>query len=131
MITIEIKTNNKQKFYNITHKINSLIKEKNIKNGIATVFVPHTTAGITISENADPDVLTDLYYTFDKIYPNRPEYKHIEGNSDAHAKSIAVGPSLTCIINNGSLALGIWQSIYFCEFDGPRTRKIYIKFIEG
>lgn len=130
MTTIEIKTNHKQKFYNITDKINEIIKNSNIEEGTCTIFVPHTTAGITISENADPDVLHDMYLTLDDTFPNRRDYEHAEGNSDAHIKSIMVGPSLTCIIDNNKLALGIWQGIYFCEFDGPRSRKIFVKLMK-
>lgn len=126
MTTIEIKTDSRQKFYDITDKINEIIKNSNVEEGTCTIFVPHTTAGITTSENADPDVLHDMYLTLNDNFPNRPDYEHAEGNSDAHIKSILVGPSLTCIIDDNKLALGIWQNIYFCEFDGPRSRKIYV-----
>lgn len=131
MTLLEIKTEERQKFTDITSQINRLIREKGVNEGICVIFVPHTTAAVTINENADPDVLTDLYNTFNKNFPKLPDYRHDEGNSDAHFKSMITGPSLTCIINEGKLALGIWQGIYFCEFDGPRTRKIYVKIISG
>ena len=129
MTKLEIKTKESQSFTDITDKINALIKESETENGICVLWVPHTTAGITVSENADPDVLADMYLTYNKNFPKRREYLHAEGNSDAHFKSIITGPSLTCIIENGKLALGIWQAIYFCEFDGPRTRKVFIEII--
>lgn len=92
-------------------------------------FCPHTTAGITINENADPDVVKDMLYGLEKAYPDRKEFQHFEGNSSAHLKATAVGSSVTVIIENGKLLLGTWQGIYFCEFDGPRTRKFYVKIL--
>jgi len=100
-------------------------------NGIAVVYCPHTTAGITINENADPDVTWDMMLGFDKAFPDRPEFRHAEGNSAAHLKASAVGSSVTVIIENGNLILGTWQGIYFCEFDSPRTRKFYVKIMGG
>ena len=98
-----------------------------MQNGICLVYCPHTTAGMTINENADPDVVTDLLFALDKTFPDRPEFRHMEGNSAAHLKASTMGSSVTVIVENGNLVLGTWQGIYFCEFDGPRTRKFYVK----
>ncbi|MFY9474257.1 MAG: secondary thiamine-phosphate synthase enzyme YjbQ, partial [Bacillota bacterium] len=95
------------------------------------VYCPHTTAGITINENADPDVVTDMLYGLGKTCPHHPEYRHIEGNTTAHMKASIIGSSVTVIIENGRLLLGRWQGIYFCEFDGPRTRTCFVKVIPG
>ena len=118
-------------FYNITSYVRQALLESDIESGIAVVYCPHTTAGITINENADPDVVTDLLYALDKTYPDRPQFRHAEGNSAAHLKSSCIGASVTVIIEEGRLLLGTWQGIYFTEFDGPRTRKFYIKLIKG
>lgn len=125
---ISIKTP-KEDFINISAHVNNVIRESNINNGQVTVFCPHTTAGITVNENADPDVITDMLFALNITYPNRPEFKHFEGNSDAHLKSSAVGCQQTFILQDASLMLGIWQSIYFCEFDGPRNRKFIVSII--
>lgn len=117
-------------FYDITHSIQNLITENNIKSGICIVYSPHTTSGITINENADPDVVTDLIFGLTKTFPDRKEYRHLEGNSHAHMKSSVISVSQTLIIENGQLLLGTWQSVYFCEFDGPRTRNYYVKIME-
>ena len=98
-------------------------------DGIAIIYCPHTTAGITINENADPDVVTDLLFALDKTFPNRSEFCHGEGNSAAHLKAGIMGSSVTVIINGGKLLLGTWQGIYFCEFDPPRNRKFYVKVV--
>lgn len=121
----------KQNFYNITSQVKNAVKQSGIINGIAVVYCPHTTAGITINENADPDVVTDLLYALDVTYPDRHEFRHAEGNTTAHLKSSVMGSSQTVIIDNGRLLLGTWQGIYFTEFDGPRIRKYYVKVIEG
>ena len=119
----------KSDFYNITNEVRRSITESGIKNGIAVIYCPHTTAGITINENADPDVTHDMMLGLNKSYPDRPEFLHGEGNSAAHLKASAVGSSVTIIIDNGRLVLGTWQGIYFCEFDAPRRRKFYVKII--
>lgn len=122
----------RQTMVNITPYIKDDIKSSNIKNGIVVVYCPHTTAGITINENADPDVVRDLVYGFEKVYSTiDSNYKHFEGNSHAHLKSSTIGASQTLILNNGNLILGRWQDIYFCEFDGPRDRTFYVKILEG
>jgi len=117
--------------YNITDTVRLAISESGIGEGIAVIFCAHTTAGITINENADPDVIHDLLLGLEKAFPDRKEFKHAEGNSSAHLKTSCVGASETVIITKGKLILGTWQGIYFCEFDGPRTRKFTVKVIEG
>lgn len=116
----------------ITAEVREDIKKSGIENGIVLVYCPHTTAGITINENADPDVVRDLLYGMEKIYPTKDNrYRHFEGNSHAHLKSSTVGASQMVILNEGKLVLGTWQDLYFCEFDGPRTRTFYVKIMEG
>ena len=122
----------RQTLIDITSYIKEDIKNSSIQNGIVVIYCPHTTAGITINENADPDVVTDLIYGYEKVYPTiDSNYRHFEGNSHAHLKSSCVGASQTLILDNGNLVLGIWQNVYFCEFDGPRKRLFYVKIIEG
>jgi secondary thiamine-phosphate synthase enzyme len=119
----------REDFYNITVQVREAITKSGIKDGIAVVFCPHTTAGITINENADPDVVHDMLLGLDKTYPNRQEFRHGEGNSAAHLKASAVGASETLIITEGKPVLGIWQSVYLTEFDPPRNRKFYVKVV--
>lgn len=114
---------------NITPEITEAITESGVLEGICIVFCPHTTAAITINENADPDVKSDFIKGMDKFFPVLSEFDHAEGNSDAHIKSSAVGASETLIIKGGKLLLGTWQDVYFCEFDGPRARKFYVKVV--
>ncbi|AOR23860.1 secondary thiamine-phosphate synthase enzyme YjbQ [Clostridium taeniosporum] len=122
----------RQTLIDITSYIKEDIKLSNIKDGIVLVYCPHTTAGITVNENADPDVIHDLIYGFEKVYPTKDsKYKHFEGNSHAHMKSSTMGTSQSFILNDGNLILGTWQGIYFCEFDGPRNRSFYVKILEG
>ena len=128
----DLTINKKQTMVNITNIIEDDIKKSSIKDGIVIVFCPHTTAGITINENADPDVVHDMIYGFEKVYPTRDKnYKHFEGNSHAHMKASTMGASQTLIVDDGKMILGIWQDIYFCEFDGPRDRKFFVKIMEG
>lgn len=119
-----------QQFKN-NHLLDQALSESGVKEGIMIVYCPHTTGAITINENADPDVKTDLKLGLDETFPNRSDYIHFEGNSDGHMKSSVVGASETLIISQGKLILGTWQSVYFCEFDGPRERTFYVKIIEG
>ncbi len=116
-------------FYAITSHVREAIRTSGITAGIAIVFCPHTTAGITINENADPDVVTDLLFGLEKAFPDRAEFRHIEGNSSAHLKASCVGSSVTVIVENGEPVLGTWQGIYFCEFDPPRTRRFFVNVI--
>lgn len=126
-----IKTTKEDDFINITNLVEESVNESKIQNGTALIFSPHTTAGITINENADPDVVRDILVTLDKLFPKAGDYRHTEGNSHAHLKTAYTGSSTTVIVENGKLKLGIWQGIYFCEFDGPRNRKVYIKISEA
>ena len=121
----------KQDFYNVTAQVRDAVSKSGVADGIAVVYCPHTTAGITINENADPDVVRDLLFALDKTFPDRTEFRHSEGNSAAHLKASAIGSSVTVIIEGGKLLLGTWQSLYFCEFDPPRSRKFYVKIIGG
>lgn len=121
----------KNNLYDITSMVNDAVATSKVKDGICVVYTPHTTAAIIINENADPDVVNDLVFAFDKTFPNRQEFRHAEGNSDAHLKSSLIGCNESIIINNSQLLLGTWQGIYFCEFDGPRTRKFYVKIIRN
>jgi len=119
----------KEGFYGITNYVQEAITTSGVTDGIAVIFCPHTTAGITINENADPDVVTDMLLGLDKAYPDRPEFRHAEGNSSAHLKASAVGSSVTVVVEEGRPVLGVWQSIYFCEFDPPRKRKFLVQVI--
>jgi secondary thiamine-phosphate synthase enzyme len=121
----------REDFYNITAQVREAATKSGVTEGIAVVYCPHTTAGITINENADPDVVRDFRLGLDKAFPDRAEFRHAEGNSAAHLKASAVGSSVTVIINKDKLVLGTWQGIYFCEFDPPRTRKFYVKILKG
>jgi len=127
---LEVKTHEQVELIDITRLIKGVIEKSEIRNGICVIFVPHTTAGITINENADPDVVRDLVDSINKIIPFDAAYKHIEGNSPAHIKSTLFGPSLSIIVENKTPLLGTWQGIYFCEFDGPRNRKVFVKVME-
>ena len=124
---ISVRTIKHEQLIDITSEIRQFVKESNILEGKVTVFIPHTTAAVTINENADPDVQHDLIIALNRISPDLSEFKHMEGNSDAHTKSSLVGCSQDIIINEGNLLLGTWQGIYFCEFDGPRTRTAIIR----
>ena len=123
---ISLETKNQTELIDISDKINSLIAKSKIENGTCLIFVPHTTAGVTINENADPNVKTDIIKELNKVIPYNDDYKHAEGNSAAHIKSVLCGVDLNIIIKNSQLALGTWQGVYFCEFDGPRSRKVII-----
>jgi len=120
----------KEGLYNITAQVAEAVKASGVEDGVAVVYCPHTTAGITINENACPDVPGDLLFGLAKAFPDRSEFRHAEGNSSAHLKSSCVGASQTIIIDGGRLLLGTWQGIYFCEFDGPRQRKYFVKIME-
>jgi len=119
----------KNSFYNVDAQVKEAVAKSGAADGIAVVFCPHTTAGITINENGDPDVVADMVLGFDAAFPDRAQFRHFEGNSAAHLKSSAIGASLTLIIENGAVLLGTWQSVYFSEFDAPRNRKFYVKIV--
>lgn len=128
---LTVRTSAHTQMVNITDEVAQTVRKSGVQEGLCTVFVPHTTAGITINENADPDVVSDFIMEINKIVPWEDGYAHYEGNSAAHLKSSLIGPSLTVIVEDGRLLLGTWQGIYFTEYDGPRTRKVYVKVIEG
>ena len=125
---LTVQTNQRNEMIDITTKVAAAVAKSGVDVGTAIVFCPHTTAGITINENADPDVTHDILLTLEELIPHhRKGYRHGEGNSDAHVKSSLVGSSQTVLIQNGQLGLGIWQAVYFCEFDGPRSRKVHLR----
>ena len=126
-LTLELKTSSRSQMLNITDRVRQAVRDSGVTDGTVTVFVPHTTAGVTINENADPDVVRDILYELDKIVPWEDGYRHYEGNSAAHIKASMMGSSVTVILENGKLLLGTWQGIYFCEFDGPRSRNVMIR----
>jgi secondary thiamine-phosphate synthase enzyme len=128
-ISLRIQTQSQTEFVDITHQIQKAVSESRIRDGLCHIFVPHTTAGITINENADPSVRHDIVKELNKIIPFEDNYHHMEGNSAAHIKSSLLGVSLQVMVEDGRLLLGTWQGIYFCEFDGPRTRAAWIKII--
>ena len=130
MKILTVNTKQRSEFIDITSKVEALVTNSKINQGICIVFCPHTTAGLTINENADPSVKSDIVSHLADLVPENKGYEHIEGNSDSHIKSSLLGSSLNIIVENNQLGLGTWQGIYFCEFDGPRTRKIYIKIIK-
>jgi secondary thiamine-phosphate synthase enzyme len=121
----------REDFYDITAQVRQALNKSGVTQGLAVVYCPHTTAGLTINENADPDVTLDILLGLEKAFPDRLEFRHAEGNSLAHLKASALGSSVTIIIESGRLLLGTWQGIYFCEFDPPRSRTYFVKIIEG
>jgi secondary thiamine-phosphate synthase enzyme len=127
----QVKTSQTVQFINIDRDVRKIISDSGVKDGVCVVFVPHTTAGVTINENADPDVVRDMAMEINKIVPFNDNYHHMEGNSAAHIKSSLFGPSISIIIENGRPVYGTWQSLYFCEFDGPRNRTCLVKLVEG
>ena len=127
METFNIKSHSRTEFINLDYYIISYVNKKNIKDGILSIFIPHTTAGITINENGDPDVKIDMDNILSSFVPWENNYKHFEGNSAAHVKASLMGNSVQVFIENAQIKLGTWQSVYFCEFDGPRNRSFWIK----
>lgn len=125
---INVKSRSRVEFIDVTGMIQEAVKEAGVKDGICYIYVPHTTAGITINEGADPSVQRDILNTLNRLVPKDLNYFHREGNADAHIKSTLVGTSVHVIIDEGKLLLGTWQSVFFCEFDGPRHRRIAVKF---
>jgi secondary thiamine-phosphate synthase enzyme len=128
---IEVRTRSRQEFVDITVPVEAAVEQSAVKEGICVLWSTHTTAGLTVNENADPDVVRDMTTWFTQHIPRDPAYRHLEGNSDSHIMTTLVGPGLTLIVSKGRLQLGRWQGIYFCEFDGPRTRTVLAKVIAG
>lgn len=129
--TLSVRTEQHTQMKDITDQVRQAVRDSGVQDGLCVVFTPHTTAAITINENADPDVVRDLNMELGKIIPWEDGYHHMEGNSAAHLKSSLVGASEQIIIEDGRLLLGTWQGIYFCEYDGPRQRRVHVKILEG
>lgn len=132
MKTITVSTRQRAQLVDVTAEIQSFVRQAGIQTGCCICYVPHTTAGITIQENADPDVARDLLWKLDQLAPHGdPAYQHSEGNSDAHIKASIMGSSVTVLVDEGRMVLGTWQGIYFCEFDGPRQRHLHLQVISA
>jgi secondary thiamine-phosphate synthase enzyme len=131
METIKVKTTSRIEFVEITSQVRDAIARSGTKDGLAIVYVPHTTAGVTINEAADPAVVQDINSKLSSLVPHQANYRHTEGNADAHIKASLMGSSAQVIISRGAPVLGTWQGIFFCEFDGPRARQVHIKIIPG
>jgi secondary thiamine-phosphate synthase enzyme len=129
MDIIEIRTRSKEEFVDLTAEVGRVVAASGVVSGVCVVTAPHTTAGVTVNENADPDVRADLLMTLRQIVPDDLPYAHAEGNSPAHVKASLVGSSVTLVVESGRLKLGTWQGVFFCEFDGPRTRKVWVQVI--
>lgn len=129
MITkeIEVKTSTRMELVDITRQVKTVVEESGISEGMCSLYVPHTTAAVTINENADPSVKADIIGMLSQLIPAGGKYHHLEGNADAHVKATLVGPSEILLVNGGRLSLGTWQGVFFCEFDGPRRRRILVR----
>jgi len=130
MQTFQVRTSTQTELIDITRPVQEAIKKTGVEDGICIVFIPHTTAAITINENADPSVIQDIVMELNKIVPFKDHYHHMEGNSPAHIKASLAGCSQIVLVESGKLVLGTWQGIFFCEFDGPRNRKVYVKVMQ-
>jgi secondary thiamine-phosphate synthase enzyme len=131
METLRVKTRRRTQFVDVTTAVERVVTESGMVSGVCYVYVPHTTAGVTINEHADPDVASDLEGVFERLVPRVGPYRHAEGNTDAHAKAVMVGASQVIFVEGGKLVLGAWQGIFFCEFDGPRERKMFVRVEES
>jgi secondary thiamine-phosphate synthase enzyme len=129
--TFQVKTTTQTEFIEITHSVQEAVQKTGMRDGICIIFVPHTTAAVTINENADPSVIQDIVMELNKIVPFKDQYRHMEGNSPAHIKASLMGCSEIVLVESGKLFLGTWQGIFFCEFDGPRNRKVHVKMISN
>jgi len=127
--TFQVKTTTQTEFIDVTHSVQGAVQKAGMRDGICIIFIPHTTAAVTINENADPSVIQDIVMELNKIVPFKDQYRHMEGNSPAHIKASLVGCSEIVFVESGKLVLGTWQGIFFCEFDGPRNRKVHVKMI--
>jgi secondary thiamine-phosphate synthase enzyme len=127
--TLQLKTSRRTEWINITSEVTRAVSASGVSHGVCHLYIPHTTAGVTINEGDDPDVARDMEAAFDRMIPRDAGYKHYEGNSDSHIKATLVGFSQSVWIENGRLRLGRWQSIFFCEFDGPRNREVFVKIV--
>ena len=127
--TLQVKTSGRTDFVDITRSVQEAVQKSGVREGICFIFIPHTTAAVTINENADPSVSQDILMGLNRIVPFEGQYQHLEGNSAAHIKSSLIGCSQTVLVESGKLVLGTWQGLFFCEFDGPRARKVYVKVV--
>ncbi len=130
-MTFTVKSKSRTQLIDITSEIQKAVRSSGISEGLCMLYVPHTTAAITINESADPSVASDIMMVLNEVIPWKADYRHLEGNSPAHIKSTLVGASEVIAIENGSLVLGTWQGIFFCEFDGPRTRSVHMRLLKG
>jgi secondary thiamine-phosphate synthase enzyme len=129
--TLSVPTHRRTEMVDITGQIQALVRDSGVGEGVCHIFAAHTTAGLTINENADPSVQSDILMVLNKIISEEEAYRHLEGNSPAHLKASLMGPQFTVLVSNGRLLLGTWQGVFLCEFDGPRTRKVHIKIMAG
>ncbi len=127
--TLTVRTGSRTEFIDLTGQVQEAVRESGVQEGLCHLFVPHTTAAVTINENADPSVRVDILMVLNKIISDKESYRHLEGNSPAHIKASLIGPQLTLLVSGGRLVLGTWQGIYFCEFDGPRSRRLHLKVV--
>jgi secondary thiamine-phosphate synthase enzyme len=130
-MVLTVNTRSQTELVDITAEVGRMVAKSGVRQGLCMVYVPHTTAGVTINESADPSVRADLLMVLNQMVPWKADYRHMEGNSPAHVKSTLVGASQTVAIENGTLVLGTWQGIFFCEFDGPRQRSVHLRILEG
>ncbi len=129
--TLSVRTNRRIEMVDLTGEIRKMVSVSGVQEGVCHIFQAHTTAGLTINENADPSVQTDILMVLNRIISEKEAYRHLEGNSPAHIKASLMGPQLTVLVSNGNLLLGTWQGVFLCEFDGPRTRKVHLKIMAG
>jgi len=127
--TLTLRTRSRHEFLDLTREIQAAVQKSGVREGLCHLFVPHTTAALTINENADPSVKSDILMVLNKIISDQEPYRHLEGNSPAHVKASLLGPQLTLMVSSGRLVLGTWQGIYLCEFDGPRSRRLHLKVV--
>jgi secondary thiamine-phosphate synthase enzyme len=131
METLEVHTARREELVRLTGALQDLVEARSWHSGALVVYCPHTTAGLAVNEDADPDVARDMVMAFSRLVPQDPAFRHAEGNSDAHVKATLVGPSLTLIVEGGRLQLGTWQGVFLCEWDGPRNRSVWVKWLES
>ncbi len=131
METVTVKTKSREQLVDVTGQVRKVVGASGVKEGLVVLYVPHTTAAVTINEGADPDVATDINSGLSSVAPRNARWKHMEGNADAHVKSSLIAPTIHLIVEKGDIVLGTWQKVFFCEFDGPRSRRMFVKVIEG
>jgi secondary thiamine-phosphate synthase enzyme len=130
LLTLSVKTGSRTELLDMTSRVQEVVRQSGVSEGVCHLFVPHTTAAVTINENADPTVKADILMVLNKVISDREPYRHSEGNSPAHIKASLFGPQLTILVSQGRLVLGTWQGVFFCEFDGPRSRKLHVKVVD-